>query len=126
MAAWFGQCTGSRITTSEFKDQFVQEHWDILTSRAHAGEPLGDLYPRLELILQGAKYPDDIKAQFNFNKFRCYGLFDLFDELKIAPYTFPVPYDSHLKYKYLISLDGNGAPWLRVPWILHSNSILLK
>ena len=40
--------------------------------------------------------------------------------------TFPVPYDAHLKYKYLISLDGNGAPWLRVPWILLSNSILIK
>jgi hypothetical protein len=40
--------------------------------------------------------------------------------------TFPVPYDAHMKYKYLISLDGNGAPWLRVPWILLSNSVLIK
>jgi hypothetical protein len=32
----------------------------------------------------------------------------------------------HLYYKYLISLDGNTAAWLRVPWILLSNSVLLK
>lgn len=128
MAAWFGQCTGSTVVTVEFKDEFVQEHWDMLTARAHAGEPLGDLYPRLELILQGARNPDLLKAEFNFNKFRCWGLFDLFDEMKpkITPYTFPVPYDSHMKYKYLLSLDGNGAAWLRLPWILYSNSLLLK
>jgi hypothetical protein len=40
--------------------------------------------------------------------------------------TFPISYDSHLKYKYLISIDGNGAAWLRVPWIMHSNSLLIK
>jgi hypothetical protein len=101
----------------------------MLTDRAKADQPLGDLYPRLELIIQGFKNPEHIKAQLNFNKFRCYGLFDLLDEMKISPMTyatFPVPYDAHLKYKYLISLDGNGAPWLRVPWILFSNSILIK
>lgn len=31
----------------------------------------------------------------------------------------------HLKYKYLISIDGNTAAWQRVPWILNSGSVLL-
>ena len=30
------------------------------------------------------------------------------------------------KYRYLISIDGNATAWNRVPWILNSNSILLK
>ncbi len=32
----------------------------------------------------------------------------------------------HLKYKYLISIDGNTCAWSRVPWIMLSNSVLLK
>jgi hypothetical protein len=32
----------------------------------------------------------------------------------------------HIKYKYLISIDGWTAAWMRVPWIMASNSVLLK
>ena len=32
----------------------------------------------------------------------------------------------HLKYKYLLSLDGHTCAWLRVPWIMLSSSILVK
>jgi hypothetical protein len=32
----------------------------------------------------------------------------------------------HLNYKYLISLDGIGAAWSRVEWIMFSNSLMLK
>ena len=32
--------------------------------------------------------------------------------------------EDHLLYKYLPSLDGWSSAWLRVPWILESNSIL--
>ena len=31
-----------------------------------------------------------------------------------------------LKYKYIINVDGNTCAWDRVPWILNSNSLLLK
>ena len=31
----------------------------------------------------------------------------------------------HLKYKYLISVDGNTCAWQRVPWIMLSGSVLL-
>ena len=30
-----------------------------------------------------------------------------------------------MKFKYLISVDGNTAAWQRVPWILESGSVLL-
>jgi hypothetical protein len=32
----------------------------------------------------------------------------------------------HLKYKYLVSLDGNSATGTRVPWIMLSDSVLVK
>ena len=32
----------------------------------------------------------------------------------------------HVKFKYLISLDGWTAAWMRVPWILSTNCVLLK
>lgn len=32
----------------------------------------------------------------------------------------------HLQYKYLISVDGNAATGTRVPWIMSSNSVLVK
>ena len=34
--------------------------------------------------------------------------------------------EDHLKYKYLLSLDGNSATGTRVPWIMLSNSVLVK
>lgn len=34
--------------------------------------------------------------------------------------------EQHLKFKYLISVDGHTAAWLRLPMILNSNSVLLK
>lgn len=32
----------------------------------------------------------------------------------------------HLKYKYLVAVDGNTCPWVRVPWMMASNSVLVK
>jgi hypothetical protein len=128
-AFWVGQCTGSRIVTKEFKKEFIQKDWDYLVEKIKNNETVGHLYPRVELFMQRFRHPELLDIKFNFNKFQCHGLFDVFNDLGISPMdyaTFPVAYDSHLKYKYLISIDGNGAAWLRVPWIMHSNSMLIK
>ena len=128
-AFWVGQCTGSRIVTKEFINEFNQEHWDYLVEKIKTNQTVGHLYPRVELFMQSNSHPDLLKIQFNFNKFNCHGLFDVFNELGISALdyaTFPIAYDTHLKYKYLISIDGNGAAWLRIPWIMHSNSLLIK
>lgn len=37
-----------------------------------------------------------------------------------------VPIEEHIKYKYLLSIDGFTAVWGRVPWIMFSNSVLVK
>lgn len=37
-----------------------------------------------------------------------------------------VPFETHLKYRYLLTADGFGSPWKRTPSILFTNSLLLK
>ncbi len=37
-----------------------------------------------------------------------------------------VPPEEHLKYKYLISIDGVRCAWTRLVWHLHSNSLVFK
>jgi hypothetical protein len=34
--------------------------------------------------------------------------------------------EKQLEYKFILSLDGNGASWGRINWGLFSNSIVLK
>lgn len=43
-----------------------------------------------------------------------------------AIFTTPISLTDHLKYKYLLSADGTGASWKRIPFILFSNSLLFK
>ncbi len=104
------------ITTGNFHDYTV-ENFDKL--------------PRMTISIFSKLYPDLIDASF-------------------SGYSPQVPYNSkqhslrrfckilfgenpkfvseteHLKYKYLLSLDGNAATGTRVSWIMNSNSVLLK
>ena len=46
---------------------------------------------------------------------------------KLEPFVSPkVSVTDHLKYKYLIDIDGNSCTYSRMYWILYSNSVLLK
>ncbi len=86
--------------------------------------------PRLTVSVLSQLYPDLIDAGFsyyspqildedhgqNLSEF-CKLLFK-----KISR----VNEEGHLKYKYLLSLDGNAATGTRVPWIMLSNSVLVK
>lgn len=85
--------------------------------------------PRLKLVMLSLFYPKIIDAKFtSLDRFpksiEGYLLkFFLKDIKATAGYVSP---EDHLKFKYLISLDGNTTAWGRVPWILMSNSVLLK
>ena len=47
-------------------------------------------------------------------------------------YNISIGFDSlprirdHLMYKYLINVDGWTANWLTLPWMLRSNSVVVK
>lgn len=82
--------------------------------------------PRLSLVMLSKLYPDLIDAKFSSyhrvvfreNSKKIMNLIE--DDLQKAKET------DHLKYKYLMSIDGNTCAWRRVPWILLSNSALVK
>ena len=87
-------------------------------------------FPRLKLVILSTLYPDLIDAKFsNFAQFE-----DSKDGVYLKKVLNQLPSgkietkdeSEHLRYKYLISLDGNTCAWKRVPWILLSNSVLLK
>ena len=85
---------------------------------------------RLKLIFLSKLYPHLIDARLtgaidkNYNQ----SSQDLDKILKLSfedKYN-PTSEEDHLKFKYLISVDGNTCAWMRVPWIMLSNSVLLK
>ncbi len=90
-----------------------------------------DKLPRLTLVMLSKLYPDLIDAQFS--KYSQQFSDDLSGKkmkrfLKTLWKEEPqvVKEVDHLKYKYLISIDGNTCAWSRVPWIMLSNSVLVK
>ncbi len=89
-----------------------------------------DKLPRLNLVVTSKLYPDFIDARFTMpiDTSLGKGSKDLAQILKILfgdKYQH-ISEEEHLKYKYLISIDGNTCAWMRVPWIMFSNSVLVK
>lgn len=89
-----------------------------------------DKLPRLSLVILSRLYPDIIDARFTYymksafderGKSLKQALDILFGEKKTK-----IREEDHLKYKYLISIDGNTCTGTRIPWIMLSNSILVK
>ncbi len=89
-----------------------------------------DKFPRLQLVILSKLYPDKIDAKFN--RFPEFSDDAAGNNLKnILTILFGKKSDfvkeiDHLFYKYLIAIDGNTSPWQRVPWIMFSNSVLMK
>ena len=88
-----------------------------------------DKFPRISLVMLSKLYPDLINARFahypqlsddkSGNDFK-----------KIFTLLFSEPDSANLKehllYKYLIAVDGNTCTWERLPWIMLSQSVLVK
>lgn len=89
-----------------------------------------DKLPRVTITMLSELYPDLVDAKFAHYSYQILeeekgSLKDLFDILfPTSPEN--VTESNHLKYKYLLSVDGNSATNTRVAWIMLSNSLLLK
>lgn len=84
--------------------------------------------PRISLVMMSLSFPDKIDARFTaYYQFdHSQSSQDLFKVLTILFEDSPkVPEVEHLPYKYLASIDGNTAAWVRPLWIMASNSVLL-
>ena len=92
-----------------------------------------DKLPRLTLVMLSKLYPGLIDAKFIYhtiiaNNKDGKNLVRVLDRLfgKTIKYNKALKEEEHLKYKYLISVDGETCAWLRVPWIMLSGSVLVK
>jgi hypothetical protein len=115
---------GGKLST---KDEFVFE--SKKDKAIFAGSTTGNLNPkyneRLQLCNKYIKH-NNIKCYIsNFVQINM-------DEMKIdcPNYNYfasnNISIEEQLKYKYIINVDGNTCAWDRIPWILNSNSLLLK
>lgn len=85
-----------------------------------------DKMPRMALVILSALYPDLIDASFTIPNNDYNRNFLRVLDLIAKRSSTNVSEGEHLQYKYLISVDGGTCAWLRVPWIMLSNSILVK
>ena len=87
--------------------------------------------PRLVLTFMSKLYPDKIDAKFTYLREDAFAedekgrLEKIIDILGMSE-SDKVKEIDHLKYKYLASIDGNTATGTRIPWIMLSNSVLVK
>lgn len=112
---WRGACTGGQYNLENFSD-----------------------LSRIKTVILSKLYPNIIDAKFaNFNP-KFVPNVDQFSNnqsgqaLRTALFLMDVTTEKnikeeeHLQYKYLLSIDGNSATGMRVPWIMYSNSVLVK
>ncbi len=88
-----------------------------------------DKFARLKFVMFSKLYPNIIDAKFVnpiFSKDQDGKDLKKILEILFGKESASVKEVDHLKYKYLISIDGNTATGTRVPWIMLSGSSLMK
>ncbi|MCH9631585.1 MAG: hypothetical protein S4CHLAM37_16090 [Chlamydiia bacterium] len=81
-------------------------------------------FPRTSATLLSREYPDQIDAKFTFITDWIKELTSIFNEKGILSEKVSV-YD-HLRYKFLLDIDGHSCTYSRLYWLLLSNSVCLK
>jgi len=86
--------------------------------------------PRLSLVMLSKLYPEKIDAKFvgngEFSDDKSGNDLRSIINILFGEKQQRVDEVDHLNFKYLISVDGNTCTWRRVPWIMLSNSVLIK
>lgn len=138
----------------QLPDPFLFDNWDKLIDKIKKanckykwdqkaekifwrGSPTGREYsirriqylPRVILVTLSILYPHFIDAKFTgpaYYEKNEFGkkLKEFIEIVNSGCELEHFPEEEHLKYKYLVSIDGNAAAWKRVPWIMLSNSVL--
>jgi hypothetical protein len=87
--------------------------------------PISNNFPRMQLVWLSHLHPDKIDAKFSeIREFIMKRILEM--DMPEKTKTEYVDVSDHIKYKYLISVDGWTAAWLRPNWIMASNSLLIK
>lgn len=121
-----------QLTTNIFSAN-SQYPWDVKLKRAfwRGSSTGGDFtldnwqsFPRAKLVLHSFSSPRDLDARFTSlvqmdNQTRYYLTAKGFLGMPYSP-------NDHIRYKYLVEVDGNSCSYSRCYWELLSNSVMLK
>lgn len=109
-------------TLYNWQDKKNKAFWIGATTGGHYNLENYNNYPRTKLVKLSFEYPDLIYARFHL-------LTQMDETLKpnLIKYLSPkVSIEEHMKYKYQITVDGNGTSYPRIYWQLFGNSVILK
>jgi hypothetical protein len=82
-------------------------------------------FPRSRLVLYSLAHPNVVDARFTGSFWQCEdGVAQLLQQKGLVGSYVPIA--DHLRYRYLIDIDGNSCTWSRFYWILRSQSVPLK
>ena len=98
---------------------------DIQVKANHTASYVAENSARYKLVEMSKKHPDKIIATFNNYQFVEKEAIEIIRK-EFGSESAWASFPEHLKYRYLMSLDGKGCAWMRVPWIMYSDSVLFK
>lgn len=119
-----GQFSYEKLQEYPWKNKERKAFWRGSSSGGGYTKENWNLFPRAILTLLSIKKPHLLDAKFT-GIVQCEpGVYEIFSQNHlIGDYT---SVSDHLKYRYLIDVDGNTCTYPRCYWILLSNSLLLK
>lgn len=89
-----------------------------------------DKLPRITIVSLSRSYPDLIDAKmvglFEFQNNESSQQLNYIFRILFGGDSPKVREVDHMHFKYLAAIDGNTCTWKRVPWIMLSNSVLVK
>lgn len=107
-----------------WKDKEEKAFWRGSATGGHFTYENWDRFARAKLVLLSLKYPEVIDARFHSILQAVDGLRDFMKAKGLVSSS--VKKEDHLKYKFLIDVDGNSCSYERYFWLLASNSLVLK
>ena len=107
-----------------WKSKKAKGFWRGTSTGGHLTKTNWESFMRARLVLLSLKYPKEIDARFNHVR-QCDPDIPLIMKKK-GMVSKSIKKTDHLKYKYLVDIDGNSCTYERCFWILLSNSLLLK
>ncbi len=121
------QAITENLWDSKISDKYFWRGALAGNKRPYTVERFND-FPRLNAVMLSKLYPDLIDARFvgsRYDRFEQDEFREVLDLLSLKGAD-RVSEVEHLKYKYLLSIDGNSCTGTRLPWIMYSNSVLVK
>jgi hypothetical protein len=119
---------------SEVASGNARYEWPAKIAKAFwRGSTTGDLLApenyrqnvRFRLVEVAARYPDEIDARFTGSHPSCSA--EAWSQANASGFVGePVPISEHMRFRYLVLVDGFTSPWQRYFWCMHANSTIFK